>query len=133
MSLLNPLNPSLWRPLPTRGDANRPEGPRQKPVYRVTETDEAYELTVQLPGVSKDGLAVTSDASEIRVVGQRTWKRPEGWTTLHRESVDSTYELVLTHDNAVNHDHIVAELRDGVLQVTLPKAGAIKPRKIEVN
>ena len=52
---------------------------------------------------------------------------------LHRESVDATYELVLTHDNAINSEAIAAELRDGVLSVTLPKAEAIKPRKIAVN
>ena len=59
--------------------------------------------------------------------------QPEGWTAIHRESAEAAYELVLTHDNALNNDAIAAELRDGVLQVTLPKAEAIKPRKITVS
>jgi len=130
MSLINPVTPLVRR---EREGVIQPEGPVQKPVYQVNETDEAYRLVVQLPGVDKKGLEVTSDNGEIRIVGQRAWKRPEGWTTLHCESDDSTYELVLTHDNVVNHDKIVAELLDGVLTVTLPKAEAIKPRKITIK
>ncbi len=41
-------------------------------------------------------------------------------------------ELVLTHDEAVNAAQITAELRDGVLHVTLPKTEAVKPRQIAV-
>jgi HSP20 family molecular chaperone IbpA len=40
---------------------------------------------------------------------------------------------VLTHDNAVDVDATQAELRDGVLRVTLPKAAAAKARKIAVS
>jgi HSP20 family molecular chaperone IbpA len=133
MSLINSIIPSIRRPLPQRVDTARVEGPVQKPAYHVSENDETYQLTVQLPGVSKDGLDVTSDNGEIRVVGRRAWKQPEGWTLLHGESDNSTYELVLTHDNLLNNDKITAELRDGVLAVTLPKAEAVKPRKITVG
>jgi HSP20 family molecular chaperone IbpA len=60
---------------------------------------------------------------------------PAGWTTLHRESAapDAVYELVLTHDNAFDADKVAAELRDGVLRLSLPKIEALKPRKIAVN
>lgn len=133
MSLFNTIIPSARRSAARRAEATQPEGPVQKPVYQVTESDDAYQLTVNLPGVAKDGLEVTSDADEIRVVGRRAWSRPKDWTTLHRESVEATYELVLTHDNAINNEKIGAELRDGVLQVTLPKAEAVKPRKVTVN
>lgn len=133
MTLLKTLIPTIRRSVPVNREASKIEGPVQKPIYDITESTEAYELTVSLPGVSKDGLEVTSDTSEIRVVGRRSWKRPEGWTSLHRESVDATYELVLTHDNALDNDKISAQLRDGVLIVTLPKAEEIKPRKITVG
>ena len=103
-----------------------------RPSYRVEETPEAYRLTVNLPGVAKDGLELTAEGDEIRITGRRGWTQPEGWTALHRETPASTYELVLTHDNAIDGDKIAAELRDGVLSVTLPKPEAVKPRKITV-
>jgi HSP20 family protein len=132
MSLINSLIPSLNR-TPSQAGANREAGSTVKPVFHVNETDEAYGLTVYLPDVDKSGLDITAEAGEFRVVGRRTWKQPEGWTALYRESPNANYELVLTHDNAIDADKIAAELRDGVLRVSLPKAEALKPRKIAVS
>ena len=104
-----------------------------KPAYEVHETEEAYGVTVQLPGVSRDSLEITAEDGTIRITGRRTWKAPDGWTCLHRESTGLPYELVLTHNNAIDADKIAAELRDGVLRASLPKHEAIKPRRIAVN
>lgn len=133
MSLFNSLIPSLNRRVGTPASSATDRGPSQKPVYEVKETADAYGVTVHLSGVAKDGLEITADAAEVRIVGRRTWKQPEGWTSLYRESSDLPYELVFAHDNAVDADKVAAELRDGVLRVSLPKAEAIKPRKIAVN
>ena len=104
-----------------------------KPLYELKETDEAWGLVVQLPGVAKDGLDLTVEEGVIRIHGRRAWQKPEGWTQLYRESVEAAFELELTHDNSIDADKIVAELKDGVLRVSLPKTEAVKPRKIAVN
>jgi HSP20 family molecular chaperone IbpA len=103
-----------------------------KPQYRVEETTEAYKVTVRLPGVAKDGVEVVAENDEVRVTARRSWAPPAGWNALHRESADAAYELVLTHDNAIDAEKISAELRDGILHVSLPKQEAVKPRKIAV-
>ena len=134
MSLLNTIVPSLSRSPATR-DENRPADLARtvKPLYEIKETTDAFGATVYLPGVAKDGLEITAEEGQIRVIGRRSWKQPEGWTALHRESVDAPFELVLAHDNAIDTEKIAAELHDGVLRVSLPKHEAIKPRKITVN
>lgn len=133
MSLFNTIIPSITRS-PARGENSGATGaPVQKPIHELHETKEAYGVTVYLPGVAKDGLEITADAAEIRITGRRAWSQPDGWTSLYRESPDASYELVLTHDNAIDADKIAAELRDGVLRLSLPKAEAIKPRKISVD
>jgi HSP20 family protein len=134
MTLLNTLIPSLSRSTATR-DENRAADLQHavKPLYEIKETADAFGATVYLPGVSKDGLEITAEEAQVRVIGRRAWKQPEGWTALHRESVDAPYELVLGHDNAIDADKIAAELRDGVLRISLPKHEAVKPRKITVN
>jgi len=134
MSLFNTILPTFTRTAATScaDGAACTQSIATKPSYRVQETPEAYRLTVNLPGVAKDGLELTAEGDEVRITGRRGWTQPEGWTALHRETPESTYELVLTHDNAIDADKIAAELRDGVLQVTLPKHEAVKPRKIAV-
>ena len=135
MSLFNTILPTFTRAPATAcadGAACTQSAIATKPSYRVQETPEAYRLTVNLPGVAKDGLELTAEGDEVRITGRRGWTQPEGWTALHRETPEVNYELVLTHDNAIDADKIAAELRDGVLQVTLPKHEAVKPRKIAV-
>lgn len=131
MSLLNTFLPSQT----TTVDENRPADLANavRPAYQIKETPEAWGVTVQLPGVTKDGLELTAEDGQVRIVGRRQWKQPEGWTALHRESVEAPFELVLTHDNAVDADKVAAELSDGVLRVSLPKHEAVKPRKIAVS
>jgi HSP20 family molecular chaperone IbpA len=136
MSILNQIVPRLSRTL-----ARRPQGDTAtaepeftvKPAYEIIETAEAWGLTVHLPGVTKEGLEVTAEEGSIKVRGRRAWQKPESWTAIYRESVEAPYELVLEHDNTVDADKIHAELKDGVLRVSLPKAEAIKPRKIAIN
>lgn len=103
-----------------------------KPAYEIKESAEAWGLVVNLPGVAKDGLELTVEEGLLRILGRRAWRKPEGWTQLYRESVDAPFELVLEHDNSVDVEKIRAELKDGVLRVSLPKAEAVKPRKIAI-
>ena len=138
MSLLSNLVPSLTRTAAPASataapDSARDLGPTVKPVYDLAETADAFALTVHLPGVNHAGLEVRADSETFTVTGRRTWKKPEGWTPLYRESDEAAYQLVLTHDNVLDLDKVQAELRDGVLRVALVTTEAIKPRRITVS
>lgn len=133
MNFINSLIPSLSRdPVVSRGHRDEALGPTLQPRYEIKETDDAFGLTVDLPGVTKKDLEITAEAESLRIVGRRSWSRPDGWTVSYRETSDETYLLELDHDNTVNADKIHAELSDGVLRLSLPKAEAIKPRRIEI-
>jgi HSP20 family protein len=138
MSILNQIVPRLSRTLSGRSDSTTAPAASQpeftlKPAYEITENAEAWGLIAQLPGVTKEGLELTAEEGRVTVRGRRAWQKPEAWTAVYRESVDAPYELTLEHDNTVDADKIHAELKDGVLRVSLPKAEALKPRKIVVN
>lgn len=130
MSFLNSLVPSLQRPAPSK---SADTAPTVRPYYEIRETDDAWGLTVYLPGVSKSALSITDENGAITIRGERSWKQPAGWTALYRESSDFAYELALQHENAVDSDKIHAELKDGVLRLSLPKSEARKPRKIAIE
>jgi HSP20 family molecular chaperone IbpA len=127
MSFLNTL-------IPARDGSQTANGApaARRPRYEITESDAGYSLTVGLPGVSKEGLEITDEGGELTITGKRTAKLPEGLTVLHRESSDAAFRLVVTHDNEVDSEKIGAELKDGVLHVTLAKAESAKARKIAV-
>lgn len=135
MSLFNQIVPRLSRTLGRSANAENEPAPEfaVKPVYELTESADAWGLTAYLPGVTKEGLEITAEQGVVSIRGRRSWRQPEGWSSLYRESLDAPYGLTLEHDSAVDADRIHAELKDGVLRVSLPKAEAIKPRKIAVN
>ncbi len=133
MSLFNTLIPSLSRSPANSPTENVATEPTFKPAYQIKETNDAYGLTVYLPGVVKEALEITAEENQFRVFARRSWKRPEGWTSRYRESSDAPFELVLAHDNLIDADKVAAELKDGVLRVSLPKHEALKPWKITVS
>ena len=104
-----------------------------KPFFGVEETPEAWVLSVHLPGVTKENLDFTAENERMAISGRRTWQVPTGWTTLYRESADVPYRLVLEHSNSVEVAKIAAELKDGILRVSLPKVEAVKPRKVLIS
>ena len=106
---------------------------RVKPAYTVREDDHGYNVTVHLPGVAKDGLEITAQDNELTVSGRRAWQQPAGWTSLYRETPRAHFGLTLSHAGDIDADKISAELKDGVLNLALPKAEAAKPRKIAIN
>lgn len=130
MALLNSLIPSLGRE--TNRRAEESGTPAVRPLYDLKETSDAWGVTVHLPGVTKDTLSISDEDGVLTIRGHRGWKQPAGWTSLYRESTDLPFELTLRHDQAVDADKAHAELKDGVLRLSLPKAEAKKPRKIAV-
>jgi len=128
MSFFNALIPTF-----SGGRAEGEAVPTRRPQYQVAETDAGYSLAVNLPGVAKEGLEVTDEGGELRITGRRALALPENVAVLHRESSDAAFELVLAHDNTIDSERIGAELKDGVLHLTIAKAESAKPRKISVG
>jgi HSP20 family molecular chaperone IbpA len=128
MSFLNALIPTLGRtPAGPAAEATR------RPIYSVEESEGAFRLTVNLPGVAKEGLEITAEDGILRILGKAGSRLPEGATLLHRESAAGAFELVLEHASNVDPEKIEGEVRDGVLVLNLAKADSAKPRKIAVS
>jgi len=134
MTRLHSIIPSLGKATRiAKGNPAQPTEARIKPAFSVREDEHSYDVTVQLPGVGKDGLEITAQADELTIVGRRAWNPPADWTVLYRETTRADFELTLKHEGDVDPDKSTAELKEGVLHLTLPKIEAAKPRKITVS
>ena len=111
------------------------EAPRRTitPRYDVRENGPAFTVTVWLPGVDRDSLETTLDGDTLKVIGRRAFAVPAEWTPLHREIAQTDFQLTLELDRRFNREAVQAELSQGVLTLTLPKAEAVKPRAIEIK
>jgi HSP20 family molecular chaperone IbpA len=103
------------------------------PRYDVQENADAFVITAYLPGVDRSALETSVDGENLTVFGRRTWTPPAAWATVYRESQAADYRLVLELDHRINRDAVKAELTQGVLTLTLPKAESVKPRRIEIK
>ena len=103
------------------------------PRYEVRESSSAFVLTAQVPGVDRGSLELTVDGTKLTVLGRRVFTAPADWIAVHREILEADYLLTLELDNRFNHGAVRAELSQGVLTLTLPKAEAVKPRRIEIK
>ncbi|HEX4661971.1 MAG TPA: Hsp20/alpha crystallin family protein [Streptosporangiaceae bacterium] len=101
------------------------------PLADVSETDDAYLVHVELPGIRKDQIDVQLQDRQLIVSGKI--KETENGRR-HRSSRRAgrfEYRTYLPGD--VKADQVSAKLSDGVLTVTVPKSEAAKPRRIEVQ
>lgn len=133
MSLFNQLIPFQGL-RPARHNGGPDDGKTYViPAYRTKESDDAFGLEVFVPGVAKKAIELEVEQDELIITARRGWKAPKEWSEVFRETSDEDFRLRLNLSDAVNVDKINAELEQGVLRVTLPKAEELKPRKIEIN
>lgn len=105
----------------------------RRPAYDVSETTDAFSVRVNIPGVSRDGVEISIEDQTLNITATRGNHVPEGWRPLRRELPEGDYRLSLRLNVEVNEAKIQAKVEDGVLDLTLPKADEVKPRKIKVS
>lgn len=106
---------------------------RNQPAANVWEQDDALLVEMELPGVKNDQLDISVAGGELSVKVNRPEVVEEDVTYHRRERPVGSFTRVLRLPAEVDADRVEAELRDGVLLVTLPKVESAKPRKINVS
>lgn len=101
------------------------------PVTDIYEEDNGLYMMVDLPGVEKEGLKLTVEKNTLTIEGRVNKSEPAEY--LVREYEPSNYFRQFELSEAIDHEGINAELKNGVLNVFLPRAKAVQPRAIEVK
>lgn len=104
------------------------------PRADVVETDGAYELLLDLPGLSRDDLDVQFDDGTLTVSGERSVRDEHREGRFHRvERRYGRFGRSFTLGSDIDAGAIEASFDEGVLHIRVPKTEARKPRRIDVR
>jgi len=104
------------------------------PVASIAETENAYEVTLELPGMKPEDVTVELKDGQLWISGEKKEELEQKDKRYH--SIERRYgqfQRVMDLGRAVNESEIDATFKDGVLKVTVPKSEAAKPKRIEVK
>jgi HSP20 family protein len=104
-----------------------PEG--WAPLAEVEETDDAYLVRAELPGVKREDIQVELSGNELCIHGEI--RQEERENTLRRRTGAFCYRTILPADT--DTEKVESHLTEGVLTVRLPKSAQARSRRIEVT
>jgi len=115
----------------------RPAAVRQNdwvPAVDIHEEESRFVLTADVPGINRENIDILLEDGVLIVQGERRAGQEsasEGYR--RRERASGTFQRQFTLPDTVDAEHINATVKDGVLEITIPKQEKLQPKKITVN
>jgi HSP20 family protein len=103
------------------------------PTADIYETQDALTVVLEMPGVEKSNVDVRVEDGILEVEGRLDLSKYQGLQPLYTEYNIGHYSRSFQLSSRIDQNKIGAELKDGVLSLTLPKVEEAKPRSIEVR
>jgi HSP20 family protein len=113
----------------TSGNGSRVTG--FTPLLDVRETDDEYLVMVDLPGVKSDDVTIEVNDQVLMISGSRV--PVETGESQRTERPYGSFVRSLTLPKGADSDSIVADYKDGVLTLRIPKPAEVKPKKIAIG
>jgi HSP20 family protein len=104
-----------------------------RPLTDIFEDAEGITLAMDMPGVSKDRLDLHVDNDSLTVEGDVSIDMPAGMEAVYADVRSTRYRRSFALSSELESDKIGASLKDGVLNVRIPKRPEVRPRRIEVR
>jgi len=107
----------------------------RNPALDVAESDRAYTVKLDMPGVAKEDVKVSIEGRQVNVQAQseKADERREGERVVYRERSITAYARSFTLAAEVDQTEAQARLENGVLTLTLPKRSARSAAQLTVN
>ena len=117
-----------------RDGDDRSTSPVWSPRTDLLETDDAFRLRLDVPGMTKDDITINLQNNTLTVSGERTSERTnEEEEYVRVERVFGTFHRTFTLPDAVDAEHIEAAYDNGVLTIHVPKTEKSTRRQIEIK
>lgn len=125
------LNSELDRFFGSAGNETR--GP-WSPSADIAEDDKQYSITLELPSVAREDVKVTLENGVLTIHGERKFEKEVKEKKYHRiERAYGSFHRSFTLPDDAEAKKIDAQVKEGVLTVTIPKSEEAKPKSIEVK
>ena len=104
------------------------------PSFEVTETKDAYLFRADLPGVKEQDLEISLTGTRLSISGHREQERHnQGDTFYASERSYGSFTRSFTLPEGVDAENVTADLKSGVLTLTVPKKPEVQPKKIAIG
>lgn len=103
------------------------------PTSDIFEAEHALTVILEMPGVDKENVEISVESGVLTVAGRVDFSKYEGMQPVYTEYNVGNYRRSFSLSNKIDQSKIAAEMKDGVLTVTLPKAEEAKPRRISIT
>ncbi|MDD5385057.1 MAG: Hsp20/alpha crystallin family protein [Gallionella sp.] len=104
------------------------------PSVDISETDTAYLIKGEIPGVKKEDVKVTIQDGMLTIQGERKQEKEEKGKKFHRvECSYGSFTRSFRVPGDADENSVKAEFKDGMLNVTLAKSEKAKPKSINVS
>jgi HSP20 family molecular chaperone IbpA len=103
------------------------------PTTDIFETADALMVHLEMPGVDRESVDISVENDVLTVHGKIDFDKYQGLRPVYTEYNIGDYGRSFQLSSKIDQGKISAEINDGLVTVTLPKAEAAKPRKIKVS
>ena len=104
------------------------------PTFEVKETKDGYVFRADLPGVKDSDLEISLTGNRLQVSGRREQERHEQGDTFYAsERSYGGFTRAFTLPDGIDGENVTADLKNGVLTLSVPKKPEVQPKKIAIG
>lgn len=104
------------------------------PRIDISETDAAYKIEAELPGINQKEIDVKIDNNILTIKGKKEDIKEEKEKNYHlRERYYGAFQRSISLPNNIEPEKIKASFENGVLNISVPKNDKRTPKKIEIS
>lgn len=118
---------------PTHAPETAGGGRIYRPLTDIVETDQGVSMMLEMPGVAAGAVEITLENRGLTIRGKVEPMRPENLEIAYAEYGEGDFEKAFTLSEDFDPDRIEAEMRGGVLTLTLPRAPEAQRKRIAVK
>jgi HSP20 family protein len=104
------------------------------PTLNMYEDEDQLYITAEMPGISANDLNIIVENDKLTIRGERKIPEKDKKLNIHRQERESGYfRRIISLPTKIDANRVSAVTRDGILEITLPKAIEAKPRQIQIQ